>query len=133
MNGHEADMPELERQLVQLFRQLPATEQAQLLSFAEFLHSRGGKSVPAVPAAPPAPAVIPEPVAIPRPEEESVVKAVKRLARTYPMLDKSKMLNDTSTLVMQHVIQGRDANEVIDELEIVFQRHYTRLKADEQD
>jgi hypothetical protein len=30
--------------------------------------------------------------------------------------------------VMQHVIQGRDAMEVIDELEIVFQRHYARLR-----
>ncbi|CUQ67010.1 conserved protein of unknown function [Candidatus Nitrospira inopinata] len=57
-----------------------------------------------------------------------MVKGVKRLAQTYPLLDKSKMLNDISAPVMQHVIQGRDAMEVIDELEIVFQRHYARLR-----
>lgn len=126
-------MSEPEDKLLQMFRRLPLAEQAQLLSFAEFLVSRSGMYMPAAAAVPPPePVSIPEPEAIPRPEEESVVKAVKRLAQTYPMLDKSKMLNDTSALVMQHVIQGRDAVEVIDELEIVFQRHYERLKADEQ-
>jgi len=126
-------MSEREEKLLQMFRRLPLAEQAHLLAFAEFLHSRSGMRMPVEASMPaPEPVSIPEPVAIPRPEEESVVKAVKRLAQTYPMLDKSKMLNDTSSLVMQHVIQGRDANEVIDELEIVFQRHYERLKADEQ-
>jgi hypothetical protein len=120
-------MADLETQLAELFRKLPAAEQTSLVAFAEFLLSRSG-AVPARIAAPAEPKVIPEPEPIPRPEQESVVKAVKRLAQTYPMLDKSKMLNDTSTLVMQHVIKGRDAVEVIDELEMVFERYYTQLK-----
>ena len=123
-------MANLETQLVALFQRLPAAEQVSLIAFAEFLHSRSG-SVPVRSPEPPPPKVIPEPEAIPRPDQESVVKAVKRLAQTYPMLDKSKMLNDTSTLVMQHVIQGRDAVEVIDELEIVFERYYAQLKEKE--
>lgn len=122
-------MSELEENLLKLFRALPVGDQASLLAFAEFLYGRAGGVAPVRIEREPAP--IPDPVAIPRPDAESVVKAVKRLAQTYPMLDKSKMLNDTSTLVMQHVIQGRDAAEVIDELEIVFQRHYARLKAGE--
>ena len=121
-------MSDLEEHLLTLFRELTAADQASLLAFAEFLRSRAGATPVARPA--PAPVFIPEPEAIPRPEQESVVKAVKRLAQTYPMLDKSKMLTDTSALVMQHVVQGRDAVEVIDELEIVFQRHYSRLKTD---
>ncbi|MFA7387405.1 MAG: hypothetical protein WCZ87_07060 [Thiohalobacteraceae bacterium] len=122
-------MPTLDEQLLGLFRDLPATEQAQLLAFAEFLHSRAGGR-PRPPAAR-EPVIIPEPEPIPRPEQESVVKAVKRLAQTYPMLDKSKMLNETSALVTQHIIQGRDAIEVIDELEVVFQRHYDELKSNQ--
>jgi hypothetical protein len=121
-----AVMSDLEEHLLTLFRELTAADQASLLAFAEFLRSRAGAPPVARPA--PEPVVIPEPEAIPRPEQESVVKAVKRLAQTYPMLDKSKMLTDTSALVMQHVVQGRDAVEVIDELEIVFQRHYSRLR-----
>ena len=124
-------MADLETHLVNLFQQLPASEQASLLAFAEFLLSRSEGMPARVPAPPPEPIVIPEPQPIPRPERESVVKAVKRLAQTYPMLDKSKMLTDTSSLVMQHVIQGRDANEVIDELEVVFERYYTQLKEKE--
>ena len=125
-------MNEREDEILKLVRSLTAAEQDHVLAFAQFLHSRSGARLPTT--APPAPVnEIPEPVAIPRPDEESVVKAVKRLAQTYPMLDKSKMLTDTSALVMQHVVQGRDAVEVIDELEIVFQRHYAKLKADERD
>ena len=123
-------MPNLDEHLLTLFRNLPAAEQAQLLAFAEFLHSRAGGQA-RMPAAP-EPVIISEPESIPRPEQESVVKAVKRLAQTYPMLDKSKMLNETSALVTQHIIQGRDAVEVIDELEIVFQRHYSAMKSNER-
>ena len=125
-------MTEHEEELLAVFRRLTPAAQGHVLAFAQFLHSRSGSGLPAT-AQPGSVNEIPEPVAIPRPAEESVVKAVKRLAQTYPMLDKSKMLTDTSALVMQHVVQGRDAAEVIDELEIVFQRHYTKLKADERD
>lgn len=125
-------MANVETQLTELFRKLPAAEQVSLIAFAEFLLSRSG-GVPVVRAPMPPepvviPGVIPEPLPVPRPTQESVVKAVKRLAQTYPMLDKSKMLDDTSALVTQHIIKGRDAVEVIDELEIVFKRYYTQLK-----
>ena len=43
------------------------------------------------------------------------------------MLDRSKMLNETSSLMTQHVLNGRAATEVIDELEIMFKRHYEKL------
>jgi hypothetical protein len=113
-----------ERKLLDLFRALDAADRATLLSFAEFLRSRGGRQ--AVPAPPP-PREIPAPRDIPRPAEESVVKAVKRLSETYPMLDKSRILGETSDLVAQHIVQGRDAKEVIDELERVFRRFYDEL------
>ena len=56
-----------------------------------------------------------------------MVKAIRRLSATYPMLDKSKMLNQTSSLVAQHVMQGRETKAVIDELEVVFESHYRKL------
>ena len=60
--------------------------------------------------------------------QERVVAAVKRLSKTYFMLDKSKMLGATSDLVTQHIMQGREASDVIDELEQVFIDQYQRLK-----
>lgn len=99
--------------LARIVRQLPEAQAQQLLEFAEFLQQRHG-----------GPVDIPPPENIARPAQESVVKAIKRLSATYPMLDRGKMLHETSALMTQHVMQGREAVEVIDELEILFRRHY---------
>lgn len=115
--GMTAGAGEQGKRLLKLFRELSEEQQRTLLSFAEFLASQGEQ----------APREIPEPEAIPRPEGESVVKAMKRLSATYHMLDKSKLLNETSALMAQHVMQGRPAEEVIDELEVVFEMHYKRV------
>lgn len=109
-----------QKRLVRLYRQLSEQQRATLLEFAEFLASRAHQT----------PRELPEPVPQPRPEGESVVKAIRRLSVTYPMLDKSKMLNQTSSLVAQHVMQGREAREVIDELEVAFEAHYRKLRAE---
>lgn len=106
-----------EKRLLKLFERLPEAERKTVLDFVEFLVER----------LPPQVKEIPRPEPIPRPDGESVVKAIRRLSATYHMLDKAKMLNETSVLVAQHVMQGRAAQEVIDELEVLFEAHYKRL------
>lgn len=117
---------ETEKRLAEILSRLPATQAETLLEFAEFLLSRHGQAgqegdenirLPKIPA----------PVDIPRPSEESVVRAVKRLRATYPMLDPRKLLNQTSELITQHMVHGREAGEVIEELEILFRSHYENL------
>lgn len=108
------------KRLQALAAQLAPQQLEQLLDFAEFLSARYAATA----------ASLDLPAAIPRPAEESVVKAIKRLAATYPMLDRGKMLNETSMLMTQHIVQGRAAGEVIDELEIIFQRHYAALRGE---
>ena len=44
-----------------------------------------------------------------------------------PKIDKPELLNETSVLMTQHVMQGRDIEEVIDELEVLFRRFYDEL------
>lgn len=105
-----------DKELLRLFRDLPPSAQALLLEFAEFLAAKYQKAGE--------PLVEPNP--IPAPENESVVGALKRLSASFPMLDKAKLLNETSILVSQHVMQGRDKIEVIEEIEAVFNRHYRR-------
>lgn len=108
------------KKLLDFYRQLPDDVAQQLLDFAEFLASRladHGKEA----------LEIPLPEKITRPEKESVVVAVKRLSATYPMINKDKLLDETSSLVSQNMLQGRDAVEVIDELEIIFKKHYEIL------
>lgn len=107
---------ETEKRLREILEALPDAQAQALLDYAEFLLQRHGTNKD-----------LPPPVEIPRPEEETVVRAIKRLRATYPMLNPSKLLNETSVLVSQHVMQGRDAVEVIDELEVLFRRHYEKL------
>lgn len=111
-----------ERALLERLRRLSEGERRILLDFAEFLAAR---------AAPAASAPATEPLPIPRPERETVVRAIKRLRATYPMLDPRKLLHETSHCMTLHVVQGRPAAEVIDELELVFSRHYQKLKGGE--
>ncbi len=106
-----------EKRLLALFNQLPEAERKSLLDFAEFLAERAGPVAPAHPT---------EPLDIPRPEGESVVAAMKRLRQTYPMLDHSKMLHEASGLMGEHMMQGRPAPEVIDDLELMFVRYYKK-------
>lgn len=112
-----------ERELRRLFRDLNEQDQSTLLSFAEFL---AGRAQPEVPV----PTVFPEPEVIPRPEQESVVKAIKRLTATYPMIEKDKLLHETSSLMGAHLMQGRAAPDVIDDLQTLFAEHYERLKVE---
>jgi len=114
-----------ENRLLNLFATLAPGDRDTLLAFAEFLAARERKHpVPAGASAP-----VPAPEFIERPEHESIVAGLKRLSRTYPMLDKSEMLSATSDLVATHIMQGTDAGEVIDRLEEIFAAHYRQLKA----
>lgn len=107
-----------EKRLREIAASLPEEPARALLEYAEFLAARYG-----------GPKEIIQPLDISRPSQESVVKAIQRLSATYPMVDRSKMLNETSVLMTQHVIQGRNAVEVIDELEALFRRHYEQLRS----
>jgi hypothetical protein len=116
-----------ERRLSRLFRALDAQSRQTLLSFAEFLSERssgielrsglGAESD----ALEPCPS---EPLWEPRPVQETVVAAIRRLRRTYPMLDGSAMLTQASSLMAAHVLHGRSAVSVIDELEALFKDRF---------
>ena len=119
-------MSSTERRLLDLYRMLGGNDQETLLALAEFLRQRGVST----PVSGPADTIeIPDPVPIPRPAHESVVAGLKRLSKTYYMLDKKTMLGVTSDLVTQHILHGREAAEVIDELEALFENQYRQLKA----
>jgi len=114
-------MRDEEEKLLALFRKLVAGQQQTLIDFAGFLASRATRDAAGETA---------QPKSISRPETETVVMAIKRLMQTYPMLDRRQLFGDTSKFVAQHALEGRPAGEVIDELEIVFARHFERMKAE---
>jgi hypothetical protein len=115
-------LPPAQRRLLQIHGRLSETDRATLEAFAEFLAGRCAAADRVV--------ALVEPLEIPRPAEESVIAAIRRLSRTYHMLDKAAVLHETSGLMSAHILQGRAATDVIDELESLFLRHYERHRAE---
>ncbi len=107
--------------LKKIFDTLDEERQRSLLDFAEFLQSRGDLK----------PVEIGEPLDIPRPEDETVVGAIKRLKQTYPMIDSMAVFSEASILMTDHMVSGRDRVEVIDEMQALFHKAYEKLLQDD--
>ena len=96
---------------------MPEQAQKSVLDFCDFLYAQNPTSNNEI---------LP-PKKIARPDSESVVLAMRRLSETYYMLNKDDLLHEASGLMSQHILQGREAVEVIDELEVLFEKFYTTL------
>ncbi len=105
--------------LTEIFEKLSSTERDTLLDFAEFLLSRSTVK--------PNPKSSLEPMAPQHedaPQGESVVAALKRLRRTYSMLNTDSLFNKASALMSAHIMGGQSSESVVEELEILFDKHY---------
>lgn len=109
-------MNNIEKKCLNIISELDKNDQNSVLSFAEFLLDKAKQEGRLV--------LVTEVMDIPRPKEERVVAAIKRLSETYPMIKKNTMLDETASLMSAHILQGREAVEVIDELEVLFKKHY---------
>jgi len=97
-------------------KQLSATHQQSVIDFARFLVEQyPQKSISSE---------ILEPGKLGRPANETVVAGLKRLKKTYFMLDTDDLLNKASALMGQHILQGREAESVIDDLQHLFESSY---------
>ena len=105
--------------LLEIFERLAPAQQDMLISLAEFLAARAND-----------PAAVPfgDRAAIPRPAEESVRLAIRRLVKTFPMLDRRRLMAEAAPLMARHALEGRGEREVIDDLEALFARHYQKVK-----
>jgi len=112
---------DIEQALLKAFRQMTPTAQCTLVDFSDFLSQR----YPVVTTP-----VSEQPLQVARPVEESVIAAIRRLARTYPMLDSDNVFSAATTLMTRHVMGQQAAVEVIDELEVMFKARYDDLHRD---
>ena len=140
-------MTEQEQSLLDIYRKLSDHDAHSLMRFAEFLAGyevtaanivdQQSESISASSAAveqvnTAQTGNIPQPEKIERPEQEKVVDALKRLSATYPMLDKKFLLDKASELVAQHVMFGKPAKDVIDQIEDMFAEAYAKFSADKR-
>lgn len=103
--------------LLEIIETLNDERQLSLIEFAEFLQSKGDLVVKDVPP----------PENIDRPTEETVVGAIKRLKLTYPMIGSMSVFSAASTLMTDHMMKGRAALEVIDEMQLLFEEAYEAM------
>jgi hypothetical protein len=103
-----------ESRLREIWRRLDGGNRASLIDYAEFLLAR---------QAPPTPTLLP------RSPEETVVQAIRRLNASYPMLKRHSLAARVEDLLAAHMVDGRPAAEVIDELEQFYAEQYAKLTA----
>lgn len=103
--------------LIDLYEAMDDNRKKSLSDFADFLYAQ---------AEPITKEILP-PDDVPRPEQETVVGAVKRLKIKYHMVDSMSVFSTASALMTDHMVKGRDVVEVIDEMEILFDDAYKKL------
>ncbi len=106
-------------ELQQIYQDLDEKGRDALLSYARFLGQQEEETAERSEALPKE-----QPQEIPRPEKERVIHAIRRLTETYPMLKHEHLLKQSADLMSAHLVSGRAADEVIDELESLFRQHY---------
>jgi len=106
--------------LIDLYESMDDERKRSLCDFADFLYAK----------AEPVSKEIPAPEDVPRPQEETVVGAVKRLKIKYHMIESMTVFSAASALMTDHMVKGRDLIEVIDEMEILFDDAYEKLLQD---
>lgn len=110
-----------ERQrLVKIFDGMNEQQRNSLLDYAQFLNQQSPSGTEDTEQQKHAP------LESTRPDKENVVNAIKRLRASYFMLNTDDLLNESSALMAQFMMQGRGAEEVIDDLEKVFENHYQK-------
>lgn len=111
-----------ERKLCEIYKQLSEADKYTLMSFASFLNKQEFINDESIETS-----VRFEVLNIPRPEKESVIKAIRRLTKTYPMIDKDSIFERISSLMTEHIMNGRSASSVIDDLEKLFNQQFNEL------
>lgn len=114
MSGERPDRPAGEARLLHAWRGLDRARQATLVEFAEFLAERGAAPRSAQ-------------VATLRPQQETVLRAVRRLNASYPMLERARLLRPVGDLLSQHLVDGRAPDAVIDDLETLYANAHAAL------
>lgn len=114
-----------ERVLYKIYKNLDSNNQQTLITFANFLAEQQSQEKSNTLAVNTTQNV--QPLGLPRPQQESVIKGIRRLTKNYPMLDTDSMFDNISQLMTAHIMEGRSAKNVIDDLETLFAQQYALL------
>ncbi len=111
-------MKNISRELKALMPRLGDEHQQAVADYASFLVQQYNNQTPVEASL--------EPEAIVIPGRKTVIAAIKRLKKTYYMLDSDEQLDRTSSLMGQHILRGRESSAVTNELQSMFQGKYEK-------
>ncbi len=110
------------QELISLYESMDDERKQSLCDFADFLYAKADPVIKEIP--------LPEEIS--RPQEETVVGAIKRLKLTYHMVESMSVFSSASSLMTDHMVSGREVVEVIDEMEVLFEDAYKNLLQDSE-
>jgi hypothetical protein len=110
-------------ELLAVFRNLNKANKFTLTQFAKFLQSQQTDGEEPVSQ---------EPLDLPKPEDETAVKALKRLKKSYPMIDADMSLLDDASRLLMEKITGTPDPEVIVKLEALFVERFKRWQLEQE-
>ena len=111
-------MKNISRELKALMPRLGDEHQQAVADYASFLVQQNNNQTPVEASL--------EPEVIVIPGRETVIAVIKRLKKSYYMLDSDEQLDGTSSLMRQHISRGREASAVTNELQSMFQEKYDK-------
>ncbi|MBF0195618.1 MAG: Crp/Fnr family transcriptional regulator [Magnetococcales bacterium] len=109
--------------LLAAFRHLNPANKLTLIQFAKFLQSQQTEGEKPISQ---------EPLDLPKPADESAVKALKRLKRSYPMIDADMSLLDDASRLLMEKITGTPDQEVIEKLEALFVERFKSWQLEQE-
>ena len=109
----------IKQRLDKITSELDSENLSTLLTFAEFLRARQPDTA----------VEVSDPMIVPRPENESVIGAIQRLSRGYPMLARDTLLNEAVSLMTRHIMSGKSAVETIDRVDALFSSRYQAFQS----
>ncbi|NGZ29263.1 MAG: hypothetical protein G8345_20550 [Magnetococcales bacterium] len=106
---------ESRQRVLEIWRKLASSERLALIRYGEFLlHQQEAKT----------PTPVEEPVILPAPPGETAIQAMKRLKKSYAMMETDAGMLDEASQLMTRRIMGAGDAEVIPLIEELFQRRY---------
>ena len=108
-----------QKKLLAAWKHLGETEQRTVRLFAEFLNQQAPNHNDKQ-----SPPVAQTPLSIPKPEKESAVLALKRLKKSYPMIEADLSLLEEASQLLLKKVMGTEDREIISELEQLFDQRF---------
>ncbi|MGN7613013.1 hypothetical protein ACQZV8_13115 [Magnetococcales bacterium HHB-1] len=117
-----------EKELIKIWQNLSKEDRHSLVMFARFLNQQKEEEDDDTTMTLEEEITLAGPVDIPAPDQENAVQALKRLKKTYPMVETDMSLLDEASRLVAKAVMGASHAAVILEMEKLFVDRYQNMQ-----